>query len=44
MEFKNDPIVIGKWEIVGWIDKPDYNSLDNLVEGSYGYKEIYAGR
>lgn len=41
MEFKNDPIVIGKWEIVGWIDKPDYNSLDNLVEGSYGYKEIY---
>lgn len=30
MEFVNDENVIGKWEIVGWIDNPAHNSLDNL--------------
>lgn len=41
MEFINDENVIGKWEIVGWIDNPAHNSLDNLIKKSNGYNEIY---
>lgn len=41
MEFVNDENVIGKWEMVGWIDNPAHNSLDNLIKESDGYNEIY---
>lgn len=41
MEFINDEKVIGKWEIVGWIDDPACNSTENLIAGGRGYNEIY---
>lgn len=41
MEFVNDENVIGKWDFVGQINNPTYNSLENLINENNGYNEIY---
>lgn len=41
MDFVNDERVVGKWEFVGYIEDPETKTLDNLLHGNIGYKEIY---